>query len=96
MLAPGGTALLQVNCEDFKAGPDCGYRTDNFEDHSLHFRPTKAGPYKRHDQDHWSGVYIGYELLKRLLAERGVAVGGWRYHNPEKPRAIWVTGRKAG
>jgi len=94
ILAPGAVAALQVNCEDFKDGPDCGYRTENFETHSLHFRPTKTGPYKRHEQDQWSGVYIGYQVLSDLLAERGVTVEAWRYHTPDKPRAIWVTARK--
>ena len=96
ILAPGGVAALQVNCEDFKHEAKDRLRTENFETYSLHFRPTKSGPYKRHEQDHWSGVYIGYELLADLLAERGVAVESWRYHNPEKPRAIWVIGRKGG
>ena len=94
VLAPGGVLAIQVNCEDFKSGPDCGYRTENFETYSLHYRPWKAEPYKRKAQDHWSGVYIGYDLLCRLLAERGVKVERWYYHNPAKPRAIWVTGRK--
>ncbi len=94
MLKPVGALAIQVNCEDFKAGPDAGYRTENFETYSLHFRPGKAGPYKRKEQDHWSGVYIGYDLLVRLLAERGVTAERWYYHNPHKPRAIWAIGRK--
>ena len=95
VLAPGGELAIQLNCEDFKIGPDAGYRTENLETYSLHYRPGKDGPYKRKEQDHWSGVYIGYDLLVRLLAERGIAVRRWYYHNPQKPRAIWVIGRKS-
>lgn len=94
ILVPGGVAALQVNCEDFKAGADCGYRTENFETYSLHYRPSTAGPYKRHDQDQWSGVYIGDGVLTDLLAQRGVQVESWRFHDPDKPRSIWVVGRK--
>ena len=94
ILKPGGVLAIQLNCEDFKAGADYPYRTENFETHSLHYRPTKPEPYKRHEQDHWSGVYIGYDLLVSLLAERGVTVERWYYHNPAKPRAIWAVGRK--
>ncbi len=94
LLAPGGTLAIQVNCEDFKAGADHPYRTENFDTYSLHYRPSRGAPYKRHEQDHWSGVYISYDLLDRLLAERGVTIERWYYHNPAKPRAIWVIGRK--
>ena len=34
------------------------------------------------------------EQLGRLLAERGVEIERWHYHNPRKPRSIWVIGRK--
>ena len=95
LLAPGGILALQVNCEDFKAGADVpSWRTENHETYSLHFRPGREDPYKRHEQDHWSGVYIGYDRLGELLAERGVTLERWYYHNPAKPRAIWVVGRK--
>ena len=95
LLAPGGVIALQLNCEDFKSGADAAPgRTENHETHSLHFKAWGAEPYKRHDQDHWSGVYIGYPRLGELLAERGVALERWYYHNPAKPRAIWVVGRK--
>ena len=95
VLAPGGRLAIQVNCEDFKSGdPEVRWRTENHESFSLHYRPTKEGPYKRHEQDHWSGVYIGFDLLREWLSERGVAIERWYYHNPAKPRAIWVIGRK--
>ena len=87
-------AEIAAHVRDFKIGPDCAYHTENFETYSLHYRPTKTGPYKRHEQDHWSGVYIGYDLLGRLLGDRGVSLERWYYHNPSKPRAIWVVGRK--
>jgi SAM-dependent methyltransferase len=94
MARPGGILAIQLNCEDFKAAADYQYRTENFETYSLHYRPRHAEPYKRHDQDHWSGVYIGYDLLGRLLAERAVTIERWCYHNPRKPRALWIIGRK--
>ena len=96
MLRPGGALAVQVNCEDFpSADPSARCRTENFEAHSLHFHVGEAAPFKRHNQDHWSGVYIGYERLTELLAERGVTVDRWYYHNGVKPRAIWIVGRKA-
>jgi SAM-dependent methyltransferase len=94
VLATGGDLALQVYCEDFTAGPDQPSRTENYEAWSLHYRPTRASPYKRHVQDPWRGIYIGYDQLGRLLAERGVSIERWYYHNPKKPRAIWVIGRK--
>jgi len=94
MLTPGGVLAIQLNSEDFKAAPDYPYRTENFETFSLHYRPGHKEPYKRHEQDHWSGVYIGYDLLGRMLAERAVIIQRWYYHNPQKPRALWVVGRK--
>jgi SAM-dependent methyltransferase len=100
VLASGGDLAIQVYCEDFTAGPDQPSRTENYEALSLHYRwsphsPTgRARPYKRHVQDPWRGIYIGYDQLGRLLAERGVSVERWCYHNPRKPRAIWVIGRK--
>ncbi len=96
ILASGGRMAIQVNSEDFKEGLEAPpYRTENFETYSLHYRPTRTKVYKRHEQDHWSGVYIGYDLLVRLLAERGVRAERWYYHNPRKLRALWVIGRKA-
>jgi SAM-dependent methyltransferase len=94
VLATGGDLAIQVYCEDFTAGPDQPSRTENYEVRSLHYRPGRAGPYMRHDQDPWRGIYIGYDQLGRLLAERGVSIERWYYHNPKKPRSIWIIGRK--
>ena len=94
ILRPGGDLAIQVYCEDFTGGPDQPGRTENFETRSVHYRPAQTRPYKRHDQDAWSGIHIGYDLLGQLLAERGVAVERWYYHNPKKRRAIWIVGRK--
>ena len=58
-------------------------------------RPGADKVYKNHPQDEWSGVYIGADTMTALLAERGVAVERWYYHNPNKLRALWVVGRKA-
>ncbi len=96
VLAPGGVLAVQLNSEDFKAGLAADpWRTENHETYSLHYRNGAAEPYKRHEQDQWSGVYIGYDRLVACLTERGVGVERWYYHNPAKPRAIWVIGRKA-
>ncbi len=94
VLAPGGDLAIQVYCEDFTAGPDQPSRTENHEGWSLHYRPARPRPYKRHDQDPWRGIYIGFSELGRLLAERGVSIERWYYHNPRKRRSIWVIGRK--
>jgi SAM-dependent methyltransferase len=90
VLRPGGQLALHVVCEDVVDGG----RTENLEDHSLHFRPGETEPWRVHRQDHVSGVRIGRELLVRALAERGVEVGGWRSHSSAKPQAVWVSGRK--
>ena len=94
VLRPGGTLAIHLNCEDFTETPPT--RTENFEDHSLHFREGEPEPYYRHDQQQWSGVYIGYPLLEQWLTEQGVTVGRWYYHNPQKHRGIWVIGSKSG
>jgi SAM-dependent methyltransferase len=97
VLAPGGTLGVQVNCEDFVSGDfDKRDRTENFEDHSLHYRADETKPYRRHDQNNWSGVYIGDNTLVRLLDERGVKVERRYYHNPKKLRAVWYVCRKSG
>ncbi len=95
VLKPGGTLAIQVNCKDFEDGDLANPgRTENFEDHSLHYRPGEEVAYQSHGQNQWSGVYIGQELLRRRLKARGVKAGGWRYHNPQKPLAVWITGQK--
>jgi SAM-dependent methyltransferase len=95
VLKPGGVIGLHVNCEDFVGGdlekPD---RTENFESHSLHYRADSLKAHKRHDQNNWSGVYIGEALMANLLARGGVVVERRYFHNPKKLRAIWFVGRK--
>jgi hypothetical protein len=92
VLKPGGVMTLHVAC------PDCagGERTENFEDHSLHYRLGESEPCRTHWQHQVSGVRIGRELLASTLAERGVDVGGWRAHATDKPWSVWATGRKRG
>lgn len=95
VLRPGGVLGVQVNCEDFVSGDfDKADRTENFEDHSLHYRAGEAKPYRRHDQNNWSGVYISDAEMIRLLDERGVQVERRYYHNPKKLRAVWYVCRK--
>jgi SAM-dependent methyltransferase len=96
ILAPGGVLALHLNCEDF-AGGDLAApgRTENFETYSLHYRPGEAKPYLKHDQDNWSGVYMGCDRLVEHLAGHGLAVKQWRYHQPLKPRGLWALARKA-
>jgi SAM-dependent methyltransferase len=96
ILKPGGYLALNVNCEDFQHGDiDTPWRTENFESYSLHYRPGETKPYRRHDQDNWTGVYIGHDKLIELLAERGVAVERRYYQNMKKLRGIWYVGSKA-
>jgi SAM-dependent methyltransferase len=94
-LKPGGMLGLHVNCEDYIEGdlekPD---RTENFERHSQHYRAGSPKTYKRHPQNHWSGVYIGEALMTKLLARGGVDVERRYFHNPKKLRAVWFVGRK--
>jgi SAM-dependent methyltransferase len=91
ILRPGGKLRMQVNCEDFQSGDLAApWRTENFETYSLHFRPGESEPY-RHNQDAWSGVYVGYDYLRSLLAERGLVTTEVAYLNDRKLRAVWVT-----
>jgi hypothetical protein len=69
-------------------------RTENYETYSLHWRPGESESYKRHKQNTWSGVYIGFDNLTSYLLEANVEVIKVYYHNPKKLRAIWVIGRK--
>lgn len=96
ILAPGGVLAIHLNCEDIcngdRAAPG---RTENFETYSLHYRPGETTPYLRHDQDSWSGVYIGIERLVEHLARRGATVTQWRSRQQLKPRGIWVLASKA-
>ena len=95
ILKPGGILALQVNCEDFTHnGFDQPGRTENFETHSLHYKPGEKKPYRKHLQNYWSGVYIGYSQLKDQLAEANTDIINKYYHNPQKKRAIWVIGKK--
>ena len=95
LLKPSGILALQVNCEDFSHG-GIGQpgRTENFEDHSLHYRPGEKHPYLKHSQDNWSGVYIGHDTLRSHLMRQGVHVANIYYHNPDKLRAMWFLGKK--
>jgi len=95
ILKPDGVLAVHLNCADFEGREFSDpARTENFEDHSLHFRPGESEPYQHHDQNQWSGVYIGARLLTDFLAERGVWVTGARRHGASKSLAIWVQGRK--
>jgi SAM-dependent methyltransferase len=95
LLKPGGAFAIQVNCEDFVNGLHQADWTENFDDHSLHYRRGQAKPYRRHTQSTWSGVYIGAMRLRYELARRDCAIQRIYYHNPAKLRAIWVTGIKS-
>ena len=96
IVRPGGVLAVQVNCEDFAGGDlDNPDRTENFETYSLHYRPGAEEPHQRHKYNEWSGVYIGYEVLRGLLAERGLAIERRYYHTRKKLRGLWVIARKA-
>ena len=96
ILKPGGVLALHLNCEDFADGPDGPFgRTENHETYSLHYRPGATEPYLRHDQNNWSGVYIGRDTLASILAGHGVTMERWRPHTASKPRSVWAIGRKS-
>ena len=95
ILKPSGVLALQANCEDFSLGSITQPgRTENFEEYSLHYHPAEHQPYLKHDQNHWSGVYIGQERLRSYLAKHGVTVTDVYFHNPNKLRAVWFVGKK--
>jgi SAM-dependent methyltransferase len=96
ILKPGGILALNVNCEDFQHGDiETPAKTENFETYSLHYRVGEDKPYTRHDQDNWTGVYIGHHKLIELLTERGVTVERRYYQNMKKLRGIWYLATKA-
>lgn len=96
ILKPGGILALNVNCEDFQHGDiESPARTENFETHSLHYHLGADKPYTRHDQDNWTGVYIGHHKLLELLSERDVTVERRYYQNMKKLRGIWYVANKA-
>lgn len=89
VVRPGGRVALHLNCVDLVHGG----RTLNYKDRSIHYRPGEKRPVV-HRQSEVSGVRIGWDRLKSELAERGIEVETWRPHNPDKPKAVWVMGRK--
>ena len=90
VLRPGGVMSIHLNCLDAETDG----RTENYEHHSLHFRPGEDEPFQEHRQCNVSGVRIGRELLVWTLAKGGVSVQSWRPHSSAKPQAVWVTGVK--
>ena len=97
ILQPGGQLIVQLNCTDFQDGGfDHPGRTENHETHSLHVRPGEEEPYLRHEQDQWSGVYIGSEILVRHLRGRSMKIVNWRGHNAGKSLSVWLYAAKRG
>ncbi len=95
VLCPRGTLALNVNSQDFEAGMSKSpERTENYESYSLHFRPGERKPYKRREYTTWSGVYIGIDPLRDMLAEHGVEVLRVYHHDIKKPQGLWVIGKK--
>ncbi len=95
ILKPGGVLAVHLNCQDFEAGDFANPGgTENHEAWSLHFKAGESEPFLRHEQNQWSGVYIGHERLTAWLAERGVRIDAWRPHNPGKSLAVWLYGVK--
>ena len=91
ILRPGGVLVVQLNCTDFETGDfENPGRTENHEDHSLHFRHGEAEPYMRHEQDQWSGVYAGSALVAHRLKSRKVRIVNWRAHSTEKSLSVWL------
>jgi SAM-dependent methyltransferase len=96
LVKPDGVLAIQVNCEDFALQVDGQLgRTENHETVSYHYAPNSTAPVE-HKYTDWSGVYIGYERLKRRIESRGFAVLGVRPMSEKKPRAVLVTARHHG
>jgi len=94
LLQRGGRLVLQVNCEDFALARDGRLgRTENLEEHSLHFAPDSTQP-QLHRHSTWSGVYIGRDRLITLLERGGVEVLSMRNFNPSKARSVLVVGKR--
>jgi len=91
ILKPGGLLVVQLNCTDFEGGDfERPGRTENHETFSLHFHPGEEEPYLRHEQDQWSGVYIGSDLLTEWLKVRQVHIASWRRHGSGKSISVWI------
>jgi SAM-dependent methyltransferase len=96
VLRPGGLLSIQVNCEDFDTGNEHapGF-TVNFEEYSVHFKSPEEGPTRVHEQDNWSGVYVGLDRLLAQLENGGMRVDQVWNWNPKKRRAMVFTARKS-
>lgn len=95
ILKPGGLLVVQLNCTDFQEGDfEWPGRTENHETYSLHFRHGESEPWLRHEQDQWSGVYVGSDLIAHHLKKRRVRIVNWRGHNAEKSLSVWLYGVK--
>jgi SAM-dependent methyltransferase len=91
LVAPGGVLAIQVNCEDFSLAADGRLGTTvNFETKSDHYAPGSMEPV-RHKQTEWSGVYIGYDRLRKRLKKNGLRVHAVSPMSETKRRAILVT-----
>lgn len=95
VLRSGGWLAVQVNSFDFELGTrEQPGRTENFEDHSVHYRPGSPSPDRTHRNTTWSGVHIGIDLLRQHLASRHVTLLDVYTHSPAKPKGVWVIGEK--
>ncbi len=95
LLKPGGLLAVQLNCKDFEQGDFTNPgRTENHETWSLHWPPGGAAEPVRHEQSHWSGVYIGYETICERLRSHGVRPEAWSFHNPAKLVSVWLVALK--
>jgi len=91
ILKPGGLLVVQLNCTDFQEGDfERPGRTENHETYSLHYRAGEDEPYLRHEQDQWSGVYAGSDLIAHHLKKQRVRIVNWRAHNAEKSLSVWL------
>lgn len=89
-----GTLAIHLNCEDFSEGLDAPGRTENSELSSIHYRAGQSEPYRIHRQSEWSGVWIGHDLLTKLIVDQGLEPPRWVPHK-KKPRAVWAISRRS-
>lgn len=93
---PNGLLVIQVNCEDFSTGSlERPGHTINFENWSVHFADPDQAPVRVHEQDNWSGVYIGFDRLVRQLNRCGFHLADLYHWSPRKARAMVFVSRKS-
>lgn len=99
LLKPGGMLAIQVNCEDFGLADSADVLpfTVNYEDVSVHIGSLTAAPLRVHEQNNWSGVYIGLDRMIAHLNKCGLRVDDIYCWWDKKPRStVFIARKEAG